>query len=145
MAKEGTFDGLSCPVSQYEVLEAFDYIDLSKICEFLQKHTGGECRLVLDWYAADLGIKHGRAALCIDIAPEKVLTTDPSAIFLYKGPRTKDSPCIAALGKVAQVKFLKGEIAGKEPWYFVEITDRAEVVARFSATRYQIYSPAYLR
>lgn len=35
--KKCVSDGPSCPFSQYEVLETFDYVDLPRICAFLKK------------------------------------------------------------------------------------------------------------
>lgn len=134
---------VSCPLpSKFTTLETFDHIDLIKICEFFKKYTHRHCEIVHKWYSADLGILRNRASLCIDLDPSD--QTNPTAVFIYTGPRKKDSQMVVCLGKIANVGFIKGEDPDTKPWYLVEITDETGVIARFSATGCHVFSSAYL-
>ncbi len=131
-----------CPTNPYSPSAKFDHIDLQKICEFLQEHTGKECKLVLDWYAADLGIKAKGATLCLDIDPTPEDKTHPTAVFIYKGPRGKGNSYVVALGKVKSVEFFD---YGYGKGCFVEISDEAGTCINISPTNFHVFSPAYIK
>lgn len=146
MTEECVNKGASCPVSVYQILETFDNIDLFKICEFLSNNNGPTSKVVQGWYAADLDInKRGQARLCLDVDPNVSNPNDPSAVFLYKGPREKDAPYTVALGKVKKVEFIKVEGKDQGSHVCVEIEDSAGTILHFTEKQFEIFSPAYPR
>lgn len=131
----------SCSLEpSYTILEEFDRVDLKKICDFFEKYAGKSCKIIHEWYSADLGITENLASLCVDLDYSD--QANPGAVFIYEGPREKDSPITVALGRVINVSFLKVE-QREAIWYFVELQDEAGVLARLSATQCQVFSYAY--